>query len=495
MSLLNFDTSSSQPKGKKKSLKIVIGIGALVGVIALGSTLASSINLNTGKPVEFGQGIAETTACDNDITVTPFSTFVNETGAGSYKFTSLKINGINSSSDKCDGKTFVIKAYGDSGIINLFSYADSANPEDDSPYNTIEIANDGGLFTWISDGAVEDAVTQGPSGDLTNTSFTLNFASNVGTITRTPFASAEEVKGITIETFNTIATPVAVATEAAITTQPTGAVSGSSLTQQPVIRIVDANGSTVTSSTVDVVASIATGTGLLTGTTTVAAVAGIATFTNLVVTGDAGDFTLTFTPTSLTPITSNTFSITAAEVTYGYGDVGPGGGRIIYVAGNPGFLPLFNCGPTFSDTGSPTNGQCKYLEAAPIDGVNAWTDVEYQWSPNTNTEIGSSAQGTATGTGYRNTMAMVLQSGGPSLAAFNARIYRGPNDLSDWYLPSSTEIFWMFMFQTSALGWKNGEGYWTSTENDSGSARSYRDGSTDYPSKSLAFFVRPVRAF
>jgi hypothetical protein len=60
----------------------------------------------------------------------------------------------------------------------------------------------------------------------------------------------------------------AVAAAAAITRGPsTTATSGSVLAIQPWIRIVDAGGNTDTSSTVDVVASIATGSGNLGGTT------------------------------------------------------------------------------------------------------------------------------------------------------------------------------------------------------------------------------------
>ena len=56
---------------------MILGIGALTGVIALGSTLAANINLNAGSTVEFGQGITQATACDNDITVTPLASFIN----------------------------------------------------------------------------------------------------------------------------------------------------------------------------------------------------------------------------------------------------------------------------------------------------------------------------------------------------------------------------------------------------------------------------------
>ena len=199
MPLLNFDSKDNQTPRNRKSLKLVLGVGALVGVVALGSTLAASINLNDGGPVEFGQGVTQTTACDDDITVTPFSTFVNEAGAGSHKFTSLEISGIDSSSDKCDGKIFTIKAYSESGQLDFFSYADSANPEENDSYDTIEIANAGGDYTWISGGSDGDDVIAGPDIGITETSFTLSFTSDLGSITRTPLASAEVVVRITIE--------------------------------------------------------------------------------------------------------------------------------------------------------------------------------------------------------------------------------------------------------------------------------------------------------
>ena len=202
MSLLNFESKDNQPNRNRRSLKLVFGVGTLVGVVALGSTLAASINLNGGGPVEFGQGVTQTTACDSEITVTPFSTFVNAPGAGSHKFTSLKISGINSSEGSCSGKSFLIKAYSDTGLLDLFNYTDSANSINQD-YDFVEIANNNGEFTWISGGTDGDDVTQGPSGDITNTSFTLSFTSNINPITRTPLASAEDVKRITIESKDT----------------------------------------------------------------------------------------------------------------------------------------------------------------------------------------------------------------------------------------------------------------------------------------------------
>ena len=117
MSLLNFDSSGPAPKGNKRNVKIVFGIGVLAGVIALGSTLAASINLNSGTPVEFGQGVAQTIACDNGILVTPFANFVNETGSGSFYFSRITLTNLDTSISGCVDKVFTIKLYGDSGSI------------------------------------------------------------------------------------------------------------------------------------------------------------------------------------------------------------------------------------------------------------------------------------------------------------------------------------------------------------------------------------------
>lgn len=212
MSLLKFGAQDSVSRGGKKSLKIVFAIGAIAGVLAIRSTFAADISLNLGAPVEFGQGVVQTTACDDDITVTPFSTFVNAPGAGSHKFTSLKISGIDSSPGNCSGKTFLIKAYGDSGLLPLFSYTESGpnmRPADLS-YDFVEITNNNGVFSWTSDGTDGDNVTNDAdvddiNRDLTDTSFVISLSSEKiesTTITRTPLADAVDVKRITVETYD-----------------------------------------------------------------------------------------------------------------------------------------------------------------------------------------------------------------------------------------------------------------------------------------------------
>jgi len=210
--LLNLDDSSgSKSKSKfassvKKPIKSILGIGALAGVIALGSTFAANINLNGGGPVEFGQGVSETTACDNSVLITPESTFVNASGSGSHMFTSLKISGIDSSNHMCDGKIFRIKAYGDSGQLDLlnYRYADETTHAvlEDADYKSIEITDTAGTFSWTSGGTDGDDLINGSTSDLTDTSFTIKLISRTNTTTRTALAMAANVKSITIETLD-----------------------------------------------------------------------------------------------------------------------------------------------------------------------------------------------------------------------------------------------------------------------------------------------------
>ena len=81
------------------------------------------------------------------------------------------------------------------------------------------------------------------------------------------------------------------------------------LNHQPVIQVRDAVGGLVAGNTSIVTATLTGSGGTLSGTTSVAAVNGIATFTNLVVTG-AGTYTLTFSSSALSPVTSSPFTIT-----------------------------------------------------------------------------------------------------------------------------------------------------------------------------------------
>jgi hypothetical protein len=88
------EENSAAPKSRKK-FRVILGIGALAAVTGIGSTLAANISLNGGGNVEFGQGVATTAACDNDITLTPISTFSNTEEDATFAMTAIQVSGID----------------------------------------------------------------------------------------------------------------------------------------------------------------------------------------------------------------------------------------------------------------------------------------------------------------------------------------------------------------------------------------------------------------
>jgi hypothetical protein len=209
------------------------------------------------------------------------------------------------------------------------------------------------------------------------------------------------------------------------------------------------------------------------------------------ITSGSGTFTITFTnPVALA---SSVFKITIESSEhiepYTVGSTGPGGGKIFYIASTP-----FACGPALELT-------CSYLEAAPTTGANSWTDANYLWSGNVATAIGASASGTAIGSGYKNTLAMVGQAGGGNTAGRAgtvARAYRGPSNLSDWYLPSLDELTQLYQNQAIVSISNAFDDFWSSTESGSGDALiewMQGDGGVYGNDKNSLNAVRPIRAF
>jgi uncharacterized repeat protein (TIGR01451 family) len=93
----------------------------------------------------------------------------------------------------------------------------------------------------------------------------------------------------------------AAANKLGVTTQPSSStVAGVSFAQQPVVKIQDEFGNTVTDSTVTVAAALQTGGGTLSGTKSVAAVNGVVTYSGLSINLTGTDKVLRFTATSLT---------------------------------------------------------------------------------------------------------------------------------------------------------------------------------------------------
>lgn len=116
MEILKFENTPQRPARKRTSTKGLLAVAGFAAIAVMGSTLAANISLNSGT-LEFGQGVAVTSACDSDgITATPKAVFANASGAGSFNFASVSFSGI---STDCAGKLFTLNAYGDTSATPL----------------------------------------------------------------------------------------------------------------------------------------------------------------------------------------------------------------------------------------------------------------------------------------------------------------------------------------------------------------------------------------
>jgi hypothetical protein len=150
MEILKFDNSSRPARKKNSSLKVVLGLAGIAAVALLGSTLAANISLNSGSAVEFGQGVALTSACDSDgITATPSAAFVNAASAGSFNFATVAFTGISSA---CLDKTFTLKAYGDTNAtpLNLATVSSTAYSQATFKFTTASTISPGIASSSVS---------------------------------------------------------------------------------------------------------------------------------------------------------------------------------------------------------------------------------------------------------------------------------------------------------------------------------------------------------
>jgi hypothetical protein len=210
---------------------------------------------------------------------------------------------------------------------------------------------------------------------------------------------------------------------------------------------------------------------------------------------------------------------------YEVGSTGPGGGKIFYVndAG-------FNCGASFTSSGSPTGGKCNYLEVAP-SGWNTGSDPTKRWSPSDLNITAITSEFTpynnilGVGLGFKNSIAIVSRHGAYNAssndyAAGAARAYSGGSK-SDWYLPSTAELNLLCQWargvapsvttacsnsgaiNSSTYGASSAgftvNNYWSSSQADTGLAWAHQfDGGLNrqnFADKSNNYAVRPIRAF
>ena len=162
--------------GKKKfSSLLALALFAVAGTFFIQNTLAANISLNTGAPVEFGQGITQTTACsgESNLTITPNSTFTNISGGGAYYLSSVTVSNIPSN---CNGKDFTINVYDNTSNTPLALF--------NSTSTSAVIYNNAGTFE-LGVGSTGMSITSGSE------TFTAAFA--------TPVALASSIFKITIQ--------------------------------------------------------------------------------------------------------------------------------------------------------------------------------------------------------------------------------------------------------------------------------------------------------
>jgi hypothetical protein len=110
--------TSSNPRNRKLPAILAFLLLMVSGSYLIQTTLAANISLNSGAPVEFGQGLTQTVACSGatNLTITPNSTFTNSPGGGAFYFSSVTVSNIPVT---CYGKDFTIKAFGDTSSAPL----------------------------------------------------------------------------------------------------------------------------------------------------------------------------------------------------------------------------------------------------------------------------------------------------------------------------------------------------------------------------------------
>lgn len=163
MSLLNFENNSSH---KKKALFKYIALATIaVAVLKVSGTFAANININTGSPVQYGQGLVALTSCSgtNSITMSPASTF--NSASNTFYFSGLTVSGIPSS---CNGYRFTINAFANTGNLPVQVYNTNATD--------IVVDNYAGTYS-IPAGYSGISVSSATSGSTT--SFTVSFSSPV----------------------------------------------------------------------------------------------------------------------------------------------------------------------------------------------------------------------------------------------------------------------------------------------------------------------------
>jgi hypothetical protein len=158
------------------------------------------------------------------------------------------------------------------------------------------------------------------AGASTTTLTATAYAAGANTLTATDAGGKTGSAGVTVS--------AAAASKLAITTQPSNATGGATISPSPVVAVEDTYSNVATTNTSNVTMAIGTNPsgGTLSGTLTVAASAGVATFNSLSINKTGTGYTLVATDGVLTSATSSTFNITVGAAAKLAFTTQPGGG-------------------------------------------------------------------------------------------------------------------------------------------------------------------------
>ena len=134
MSILNLNGPTGRTARSKRAVKVWMGIGMVIAVLGVGSTLASTITINGGNNTEFGQGVQRTVYCGGEqrISVKPISSYLNtvetstpisegdsehqdsvsNSAPGTFYLSGIKVSEIP---EECSGVNFVLTIYSANG--------------------------------------------------------------------------------------------------------------------------------------------------------------------------------------------------------------------------------------------------------------------------------------------------------------------------------------------------------------------------------------------
>lgn len=214
--------------------------------------------------------------------------------------------------------------------------------------------------------------------------------------------------------------------------------------------------------------------------------------------------------------TSMVLTITkGAYKEYNVGDVGPGGGFIVYDAKNPGDIGNKISMSPSSSTGTSEELGWRYIEISAEDLPVKYAFGYYRTSENgENSYINvDDDEHKEIGSGKANTAALIEKMGAEAYlnetgsekgmyAALAAATYDG-GGYSDWFLPSSQEVFWLMTSLAKDSKYKitSASDYWTSTEEGgalkacSGAVYNAGGAASGPTARSTELLVRPFRYF